>query len=56
MTSANDHDPRDDNYDQDPIEQAAAVTVDDGQLIIYDKTNHSAWIQSDTAVRTTVIR
>ncbi|MFC6835493.1 DUF7331 family protein [Halomarina ordinaria] len=27
-----------------------ALPLDDGQVILYDPSNHRAWIQSDTAV------
>ncbi|MFC7154515.1 hypothetical protein ACFQPA_03480 [Halomarina halobia] len=27
-----------------------ALPLDDGQVILYDPSNHHAWIQSDTAV------
>ncbi|WP_254544516.1 DUF7331 family protein [Halomarina pelagica] len=27
-----------------------ALPLDDGQIILYDPSNHQAWIQSDTAV------
>lgn len=56
MTSADDYDSRDTNNDRDPIKQVDAVTVEDGRLVLYDETNPSAWIRSDTAVRTAVIR
>lgn len=38
----------DDALDDD--EQFGAFTTDDGETIVYDRTNTEAWIQSDYAV------
>lgn len=36
--------------DDEAHTEYATVKLDDGRVIIYDSTNHLAWIQSDVAV------
>lgn len=36
--------------DSSTDEQYGAFTTDDGDTIVYDRTNSAAWIQSDYAV------
>jgi hypothetical protein len=32
------------------LQRYAAVTLEDGEVIIYDQDNESAWIQSESAI------